>query len=188
MTPYSHNVLSILLLTIIATIIAPVTFAQEKYPVKLRFEHISQQAVSELLNDQSVPNIIVSSWDKANKKYLVTPPSGEIAKYDLNDDGIAEVFLYLSGHGLCGSGGCHLVIFQFNEKSKRLAYKTTRSSSNDILILGSMTHGYHNLAIRLMDGISKTRAEAYTLYQWKNANLEQTDETILFHPARKHCD
>lgn len=186
---YSHNrleILNLFLLIAIATV-APTVFAEAKYPVKLEFETTGQQAVSTLLNGPSVPSIIASSWNKANEKFSAKPPSGKIAQYDLNGDGAAEVFLYLSGHGLCGSGGCHLIIFQFNKENKKLAYKTARSSSDDILILGSVTSGHHNLAIRLMDGVSMIRAEAYTLYQWRNADLEQTDETILFQPLKDNC-
>jgi hypothetical protein len=62
---------------------------------------------------------------------------------DLNDDGLEEVFLYLSGHRVCGHGGCHLVIFQFYKENNKLEYQTARSSSDDILILNRRTNGYH---------------------------------------------
>ena len=128
------KILNILLLIITATI-GHTAFAEEKYPAKLKFEKISKPEVSMLLNYQSVPKIIASSWHKANEKTFSSPPEGKIAKYDLNHDGLDEVFLYLSGHGMCGHGGCRLVIFQFNKKNNTLAYKTVRSSSDDILIL-----------------------------------------------------
>lgn len=183
MFTYFYNtfkVLNIFLLIIMATI-AVTSFAEEKFPVKLKFEKIGKHEVSTLLNSQNVPEIIASSWKEANEKFLSKPPTGKIAKYDLNDDEIEEVFLYISGHGMCGSGGCHLIIFQLNTEDGRLEYKTARSSSDDILILNNLTgDGYHNIAIRLMNGISMSKVEEYTLYQWKNGDLEQTDEAILF--------
>lgn len=190
MSTYLYNIfkiLNIFLLIIMATI-AATAFAEDKYPVKLKFEKISKSEVSILINSQNVPEIIASSWKEANEKFLSKPPTGKIARYDLNDDDIEEVFLYISGHGMCGSGGCHLIIFQFNTENERLEYKTARSSSDDILILNNLTiSGYHNIAIRLMNGISMSKAEAYTLYQWKNGDLEQTDETILFQPSKDYC-
>jgi hypothetical protein len=180
--------LNIFLLFIITTQ-AITTFAEANYPVKLEFEKISQQVVNTLLSNQSVPKIIASSWNKANEKFLASPPSGKIARYDLNDDGLEEVFLYLSGDGLCGRGGCHLIIFQFNKENNRLAYKTAHSSSDDILIVNRLTNsGYHNLAIKLMDGISMSKAKEYTLHQWKDGNLKQTSETISFQQPEDNCD
>ncbi|MBA3756179.1 MAG: hypothetical protein H0X02_08155 [Nitrosomonas sp.] len=168
--------------------IAVTVFAEGKNPVKLKFEKIGKHEASTLLESQNVPEIIALSWKEANEKFLSKPPTGKIARYDLNDDDIEEVFLYISGHGMCGSGGCHLLIFQFNTENERLEYKTARSSSDDILILNNLAgSGYHNIAIRLMNGISMSKAEEYTLYQWKNGDLEQTDETILFQQSKDNC-
>lgn len=172
--------LNILLYVVIASMGGTV-FAEERLPVKLKFTEINRQEVSALLNNQSVPKIITLTWNEASEKFLSRPPGGRIATYDLNDDGIEELFLYTSGYGMCGSGGCHLIIFQFNKKNKIFEYKTVSSSSDDILILNSLTGGYHNLAIRLMDGTSMTKAQEYTLYLWKeNGDLVQTDETMIF--------
>ncbi len=183
MPVYSYNIfkpLSIFLLIVTALIAASI-FAETKYPVKLKFEQVSTHAVDALLNSQNVPEIIVSSWKAAHEKFLSEPPTGKIAHYDLNDDDREEVFLYLSGHGMCGNGGCHLIIFQFNKDNEKLEYKTARSSSDDILILNNSTNnGYHNLAIRLMNGVSMSKAAAYSLYRWRNGDLEQTHETLLF--------
>ncbi|MDP1559376.1 MAG: hypothetical protein Q8K59_10650 [Nitrosomonas sp.] len=170
-----------------ATIATP-AFAQANYPVKLKFEEISRQQVNTLLSRQNVPKIIALSWNEANEKFLTSPPSGVIARYDLNDNGREEVFLYTSGNGMCGSGGCHLIIFQFNKENEALEYKTTRSSSADILILNSLTSGFHNIAIRLMEGTNKSKTDEYTVYQWKNGDLAQTGETIIFQPSKDPCD
>lgn len=179
---------STFLLIILATM-ATTTCAEEKYPAKLKFEEISKHEVSTLLNSQNVPEIIASNWKEANEKFLSKPPRGKIAKYDLNDDDMEEVFLYIYGQGMCGSGGCHLIIFQFNTENERLEYKTARSGSDDILILNGLTDsGYHNIAIKLMDGITMSRAKAYILYQWQNGDLVQTDETLLFQQSEGNCD
>lgn len=180
---YSYNIFkpfSVFLLIVTALIAASI-FAETNYPVKLKFEQVRIHEVDALLSSQNVPEIIVSSWKTAHEKFLSEPPTGKIARYDLNDDAIEEVFLYLSGHGMCGNGGCHLIIFQFNKDNETLEYKTARSSSDDILILNNSTNnGYHNLAIRLTNGATRSKTAAYTLYRWKNGDLEQTHETLLF--------
>ncbi len=190
MSKHFYNIFKILNIFFLITMaaIAVTVFAEGKNPVKLKFEKIGKHEASTLLESQNVPEIIALSWKEANEKFLSKPPTGKIARYDLNDDDIEEVFLYISGHGMCGSGGCHLLIFQFNTENERLEYKTARSSSDDILILNNLAgSGYHNIAIRLMNGISMSKAEEYTLYQWKNGDLEQTDETILFQQSKDNC-
>lgn len=184
MSLYSYNTLKVLSIPfyIVIASMATTAFAEEKLPVKLKFTEINRQAVSALLNIQNVPRIITLTWNKANQKFLSRPPRGTIANYDLDDDGIEEIFLYTSGYGMCGSAGCHLIIFQLNKENKKLEYRTVHSGSDDILILSSMTNGYHDLAIKLMDGTSMTKAKAYTLHLWKNnGDLMQTDETMTFH-------
>ncbi len=179
---------NILLLITITTISATV-YAEKKDPVKLKFEQISKQAVDSLLNVHGTPRIITSSWKKAHDQFPSKLPKGEIAKYDLNDDGIDEVFLYLSGSGLCGSAGCHLIIFQHNSALKRLAYKTARSGTNDIFILDGLADGHRNIAIRLTNNDRNfSGMKEYTLYYWKKGNLRQTDRTILLQSLEDHRD
>ncbi|MCE7913268.1 MAG: hypothetical protein DYH15_01040 [Nitrosomonas sp. PRO4] len=174
------NKLNIFLPSILAMLAITVA-AESKYPVNLKFEPISTCEVSMLLNSHDVPEIIVSSWKTTNETYLSKPPTGMIAKYDLNDDDIEEIFLYLSGQNMCGTGGCHLIIFQFNTNNQILEYRTVRSSSDDILILNSLSNdGYRDIAIRLMAGTNISKAQAYTVYEWKNGDLKQIDKTTLF--------
>lgn len=175
------------LLLVIATQAAMV-FAEDICPVKLRFEKASHSLASTLLNDQSVPAIIASSWREANEKFASEPPQASIARYDLNGDGWKELLLYLSGRGMCGRGGCHLIIFAFNPSKHKLEYQTVHSSSDDILLLNHQSDGYHHLAIRLMDGISLIRAEHYTLYRWQGGDLTQTGETLRLPSPEDHCD
>ncbi|SFK60772.1 hypothetical protein SAMN05216302_101067 [Nitrosomonas aestuarii] len=187
-----------ILLLIVITTIAATVYAEKKDPVKLKFEQLSKQAVDSLLNAHGTPGIITSSWKKAHDKFPSKLPKGEIAKYDLNDDGIDEVFLYLSGSGLCGSAGCHLIIFQHNATLKRLAYKTARSGTNDIFILEGLSDGHRNIAIRLThyekdntiekNGSNLSDVKKYTLYYWKNGNLRQTNQTILLQSLEDHRD
>ncbi len=154
-------------------------FAQEKYPIKLRFENITRQQVSVLLNTPGIPAIIASSWHAAHEKFYAKPPEGKIAKYDLNQDGTEEMILYLSGAGMCGRGGCHLIFFQFDPENERFTYKTARSGSADILILDTLSSNrYHNIAIRPMNSMTSSMAKDYVLYRWEKDDLKQTDAII----------
>lgn len=175
--------LSIMMAMLVAT-----AFAQAKYPVKLKFESITSQQVSALLNKPDVPSIIASSWQAAHEKFS-KPPEGKIANYDLNQDGTEEMILYLSGAGMCGRGGCHLIFFQFDPENERFVYKTARSGSADILILDTLnSNGYHSIAIRPMDSMPSSMAKDYVLYRWEKDNLKQTGEIIQLQPRKDHCD
>jgi hypothetical protein len=180
--------------------IAVTAAAHDRLPVKLTFEQAGKQAITALLNNPGTPEIIVENWQAAHEKFDSAPPTGKIAKYDLNGDETEEVFLYLSGHGLCGRGGCHLIIFKFDVSTQRFEYKTVRSSSDDILVLDSQTEGYQNLAIRLTGDASRREKGVkmnsenlsgkgkYTFYFWKDGNLVQTDKTIYFQSEELYCD
>lgn len=164
-------------------------FAQAKYPVKLRFENITHQQVSMLLNKPGVPAIIASSWQAAHEKFYEKPPEGKIANYDLNQDGTEEMILYLSGGGMCSRGGCHLIFFQFDPENERLGYKTARSGSADILILDTLSsNGYHNIAISPMDSMTSSMYKDYVLYRWEKDDLKQTDEIIRYQHRKEQDD
>lgn len=186
MQTYLRALISVM--KILMLLMASVAFPADKHPVKLKFEHINKDTVSAILQSANTPEIITHNWQNAHEKFRSDPPEGKIAKYDLNDNGTNEILLYLSGRGLCGRGGCHLIIFQYSGKTLRFEYLTAHSSSEDILILHDLTDGRHNIAIRLMDGIKQTKAEEYTVYRWKNDNLQQTVQTFNDKPLENHCD
>src|SRR5258708_4940349 len=47
------------------------------------------------------------------------------AFFDLNGDGIQEAIVYITGHGWCGTGGCHTLILARDGGSWRVVAKTT---------------------------------------------------------------
>ena len=183
----SRSFLDFLLL--ITAMLATPAWAQEKCLVKLEFENITHEQVSALINETGVPAIVAASWQSALNKFPTKPPKGKIAKYDLNGDGIEETILYLSGTGMCGQGGCHLIFFQLDPENEKLAYQTARSGSADILILDDRSNnGFHNIAIKPRDKTGLPTANEYTRYRWKNGDLKQTDEIIRFQHRSDHCD
>ena len=44
----------------------------------------------------------------------------DVAFVDLNGDGSREAVVYLEGRYLCGSGGCHTLVFRYDRSSYRL--------------------------------------------------------------------
>ncbi|NBI07674.1 hypothetical protein [Senegalia massiliensis] len=72
-------------------------------------------------------------------------------KIDLDGDGIPEIFVYLVGSLVCGTGGCSAAIFkQENGKYKLL----TRFSlvNNPVIISNSKTNGYKDIIMNVYGG------------------------------------
>lgn len=66
-----------------------------------------------------------------------------VFEYDLNNDGVNELFAGLTGPYFCGSGGCTFYIMTSEGQT------ITRFTVSDypVLILDSKTNGWHNLSI-----------------------------------------
>lgn len=72
-------------------------------------------------------------------------------KVDLNEDGIPEVFVFLVGPFVCGTGGCSGVIF----KVENGEYKTLSRFSlvrNPVIISNSKTNGYKDIIMYVAGG------------------------------------
>lgn len=72
-------------------------------------------------------------------------------KVDLNDDGISEIFAFLVGPFVCGTGGCSAVIFkQENGEYKLLSrFSLVR---NPIIISNKKTNGYRDIIMKVSGG------------------------------------
>jgi len=70
---------------------------------------------------------------------------------DLNDDRKEEIFVYLVGSYVCGTGGCSSAIF---EKSNRRYVLLSRFSlvNNPVLISNNKTNGYKNIIMYVAGG------------------------------------
>ena len=82
--------------------------------------------------------------------------SGEPTRYaaafvDLNGDRQAEVVVYLSGGGWCGSGGCTTLILKRNGDDFRVVTRITISRL-PILILPTASHGWRDIIISVAGG------------------------------------
>lgn len=72
-------------------------------------------------------------------------------KVDLNDDGNPEIFVYLVGSSVCGTGGCSGAIFnQEGEEYKLLSrFSLVR---NPVIISNTKTNGYRDIIMHVSGG------------------------------------
>jgi len=95
----------------------------------------------------------VPSLEAAIKAWAeeATVPQYKYAFGDLNEDGIDDAVVLITGNGYCGSGGCALVIFKGIAGSyKLISYSTI--SNEPILLLNEKRKGWHTLSVRVAGG------------------------------------
>lgn len=70
---------------------------------------------------------------------------------DLNNDGVKEAVVYLSGDRWCGSGGCATLILQREGKSYRMVTKITITRP-PIRVLDGAVNGWVNIGVWVQGG------------------------------------
>lgn len=73
------------------------------------------------------------------------------AEVDLNGDGRNEVVAYITGAGMCGSGGCSAVILTPNRSGYRVVTQTSVTQL-PIRVLTTRSHGWLDLAVGVGGG------------------------------------
>ena len=74
-----------------------------------------------------------------------------VAFVDLNDDGITEALVYLSGPEWCGSGGCSLLILRSDGPSWKVITQTTVTQL-PIRVLSAKANGWHDVTVWVRGG------------------------------------
>lgn len=72
-------------------------------------------------------------------------------KVDLNEDGKPEIFAYLVGSPVCGTGGCSAVIFKQENEQYTVLSKFTLVN-NPVIISNSKTKGYRDIIMHVSGG------------------------------------
>ena len=72
-------------------------------------------------------------------------------KVDLNEDGNTEVFAYLVGSPVCGTGGCSAAIFKQANEKYTLVSKFTLVN-NPVIISNRKTNGYKDIIMYVSGG------------------------------------
>lgn len=117
-------------------------------------EHSESQEAQE----KSVKNFI-QHWDQEATQYF-------IRFYDLNQDGIMEAIVYVTGGKWCGSGGC--VTLVLNRKGDNWNLITKISVSNlPIKVLPVVHNGWHSLSVSVKGGGVLKRYESELPYDGK---------------------
>lgn len=70
---------------------------------------------------------------------------------DLNDDGVDELVIYLSGRASCGSGGCHMLVLAREGTSFRVVTETTITRP-PIRMLAAKSNGWHDITVVVAGG------------------------------------
>lgn len=75
----------------------------------------------------------------------------ERAETDLNDDGRAEVFIYVRDSQSCGSGGCNLYVLSPEERGYRLVLRATLVQL-PVMLLPTSTGGWRDIGVTVAGG------------------------------------
>lgn len=82
----------------------------------------------------------------------IDPTTRYVASFvDLNDDGMQDVIVYVSGRNWCGSGGCNMYVLAPKGASYELMAKTTITRL-PIRVLASKSHGWHDISVMVQGG------------------------------------
>jgi uncharacterized low-complexity protein len=73
------------------------------------------------------------------------------ANADLNGDGRAEAFVYVTDQDYCGSGGCTLVVLSPKGSSYRVVLRSTVTQL-PIRLLATATSGWRDIAVTVAGG------------------------------------
>ena len=71
-------------------------------------------------------------------------------KVDLNNDGLAEVVVHLSGNAFCGTGGCTTLIFEQSGNQYQLVSRIPTSHA-PIIVLENTSNGWQDLIVYTRD-------------------------------------
>lgn len=103
---------------------------------------------SETEKDMHLEQALVKSFDlvqdQGNVRYYYN-------KVDLNEDGKPEVFVYLVGSSVCGTGGCSGAIFKKENEDYILLSKFTLVN-NPVIISNKKTKGYKDIVMNVSGG------------------------------------
>ncbi|MTI69269.1 MAG: hypothetical protein FH751_03295 [Firmicutes bacterium] len=72
-------------------------------------------------------------------------------KVDLNDDGVYEIFVYLVGFPVCGTGGCSAAIFK-QENNDYVLLSKFSLVNNPIVISDTKTNGFKDIIMYVSGG------------------------------------
>lgn len=86
---------------------------------------------------------------------------------DLNDNGVTDVIVYITGRTWCGSGGCRMLVLAPKQDSYEVVAQTTITRL-PIRVLPIKSHGWHDLGVWVQGGGIQPGYEADLPFDGKN--------------------
>lgn len=103
-----------------------------------------------------VPTNEVAASEASVKAWLLStggdgPLDYALSWVDLNGDGQAEAIVYLSGPGVCGTGGCRMYVLE-RQRSDFLVRARTTVTRGPVYFLEARSHGWRDIAVNVCGG------------------------------------
>jgi len=126
---------------------------------------LTKVACSFAAADNSSPNVslkkFLQAWDNEDTTHYTA------TFQDLNDDGISEAIVYLTGGKWCGSGGCTMLILSKDEISWKVITKVTVTRL-PIRVLEKKSHEWHSIGVSVKGGRVQKGYEAELPFNGKS--------------------
>lgn len=154
-----------------------------KDSVKVIFNYESHFVLQKMVYDY----LLIEDNNDYDSDRLLKPSNIGIFYYDIDDDGVEEIFIYVNHFAYCGSHGCQMMLIKPKvknpenladfEKIKFFSENSTSIISHDYnIILKSKTNGFHDLSSYANDYTrSIDRTFVYTLYKWQGEYYDIAD-------------
>jgi hypothetical protein len=96
------------------------------------------------------PEATVQAWllEETSSDF---PVNYSLSWVDLNGDGRAEAIVYLTGSGMCGSGGCRMYVLELQQSDFTVRASTTVTRP-PIYVLEARSNGWQDLAVTVCGG------------------------------------
>lgn len=122
--------------TLLVFLVFPyIAFAQERFEPKI-LRRVHSEKIREIKLEKAVYAIIGDSEDEETRYYY--------NRVDLNDDNTPEVLVYISGRSICGTSGCHALLFR-KVKGKYELITHFGPARNSIIVSQTKTNGWRDL-------------------------------------------
>jgi len=143
----------LIIIATLATVSSHTASISSLLPIPNR-QRQEQQLYSETVRNTRLEKAILETMPEYREKARSNPDYHiwyYYNKVDLNGDGTPELLVYLRGREVCGTGGCNLMVFQFNRSSYRLISDITLAN-NPIIVSGRRTRGWSDLLVYVVGG------------------------------------
>lgn len=109
-----------------------------------KIKYMPSETKRDIQLEKAIVKAFDLSQDENNIRYYYN-------KVDLNDDGKAEIFVYIVGSYVCGTGGCSAAILK-NVDEEYILLSKFSLVNNPVIISNKKTNGYKNIIMQVYGG------------------------------------